>query len=1073
MTATEFQVLGPLRVSRNEVELDVGSPKQRAVLALLLVNRDRPLSVDQMVDALWGHDPPPSAVATLQAYISNLRRILEPERPARAPSSLIRKNGGGYQIAVADEFLDSARFEQAVADAAGHDTPEQKRRSLNAALDEWRGPALADFRYEDFARPEIDRLEELRITAIELRAAADLDLGKGEDLVPELEQLVHTYPLRERLWGQLMVALFRADRQAEALRAYRRCESVLGEIGIVPGETLRQLELAVLNQDSSLLAAASPVVAASPPRRHLVGREHEMRSALAAIDQARNTGRGSVILIEGEAGLGKTRLVEAIREEVRQRGMAATLARCVEVGASPPFWPWIQITRRLGAERVVAAAGPYATYLAPVLPGKHDQAPALPLYHVAEALGVALAKLAEDRPLLVIIDDLASADPDSLAVLALLAAEIEDTPIVVLATLRPTDVGTAAAVTETLVELARLEWVRRWSLARWTQAEVGEVATALAGKPVDPAVAATIHERTDGNAFFTVELVKLLQSEAEGDGRDAATGMPSTVMEVIGRRLRTCTDATLALVRMAAIVGREFDLEIVADALAYDADMVAEAIGEAVGTGLIVETNLAGRYRFSHMIVVNAVVHELGGLRCAQLHAAVADSLERRGSGSADRSMEIAHHRVQAVPMAGRSVAIAALSRAGQDALDANAVGLAEELFRRRLELVMAEPAIPQRETLEMAALFDLGRVWTWREGFHSPKLADAADRLWELSGITTGCPRFDDSTPIDAMHPVLASFQARFSVSIVSGDVDGSVAISELLLDLSRRHPDPMVVYAANQTALTAYIHAGRVADALASAAQAESALLVLDPRRGNDLLLPLGQQPAWLTYHSFAAWVEWLAHAPNRVAEHLAAARRLCDESGNPFFAGFCAAIEGIVGAMASDPAAVLDTQSWIASYSLREQAGLLDEWIGLQGTWARGMAGGEPGAAAATMEEMLLRQQASGAEVSHTLYWALAAQLALAADDAATALRFADRGIARSHRVGERFWYPELQRYRSMALRSLGRSEEAAAAWDDGAAVANALDLVPLIARFDADGGQPAPIRSQVASKAAVRS
>jgi len=257
----EFGILGPLEVSDGDRLLRLSGARQKALLALLLLHANEVVSSDRLIDELWGEEPPEKAANALQARVSQLRKAL-----GRSGSEALVTRAPGYPLEVGPGELDVERFvrlagegRQALAqgDAAG------AAATLGAALALWRGPALADFTYEPFGQGEIARLEEARLAALEERLEADLALGRHGELAGELEALVAAHPLRERLRGQLMLALYRSGRQAEALEAYQETRRVLvEELGIEPSPPLRELHAAILNQDAGLERTAEP----KPPR---------------------------------------------------------------------------------------------------------------------------------------------------------------------------------------------------------------------------------------------------------------------------------------------------------------------------------------------------------------------------------------------------------------------------------------------------------------------------------------------------------------------------------------------------------------------------------------------------------------------------------------------------------------------------------------------------------------------------------------------------------------------------------------------------------------------------------------
>jgi len=265
----EFRILGPLEVWDEGRPVRIGGAKERALLVVLLLHANEPVSVDRLIDDLWGADPPATAKKSVQVRVAGLRRVLG--------EHMLLTRGGGYLIRVAADQLDLHGFERLLSDAgqvlAGGD-PGGAAAMSREALSLWRGAALADFAYESFAQPAIARLEELRLCAVELRIEAELALGLEAQLVGELQELVTAHPFRERLRSELMLALYRDARQAEALDVYERTREMLVlELGLEPCPALRKLQQAILRQEPSLdLSVAAPersILVATQDARHL------------------------------------------------------------------------------------------------------------------------------------------------------------------------------------------------------------------------------------------------------------------------------------------------------------------------------------------------------------------------------------------------------------------------------------------------------------------------------------------------------------------------------------------------------------------------------------------------------------------------------------------------------------------------------------------------------------------------------------------------------------------------------------------------------------------------------------
>jgi DNA-binding SARP family transcriptional activator len=253
----EFRILGPLEIREEDESLPIGGAGQRALLAVLLLNANQVVSSDRLIDELWGDKPPESGPTALQVRVSQLRKSLGPE------AERLETKSPGYRLRLAPGELDLDRFSGLVDEAEGSE-PAVASERLREALALWRGPALADFAYESFAQAAIGRLEELRLTALERRLEADLALGRHAELVGELDELIAAQPLRERLRGQLMLALYRSGRQAEALDVYRSTRTaLLAELGIEPSVQLRELEQSILRQDPELDLSRLPTPARS------------------------------------------------------------------------------------------------------------------------------------------------------------------------------------------------------------------------------------------------------------------------------------------------------------------------------------------------------------------------------------------------------------------------------------------------------------------------------------------------------------------------------------------------------------------------------------------------------------------------------------------------------------------------------------------------------------------------------------------------------------------------------------------------------------------------------------------
>ncbi|HET9729664.1 MAG TPA: BTAD domain-containing putative transcriptional regulator, partial [Acidimicrobiia bacterium] len=394
----DARILGALEVRVERRPVDLGLRKARLCFAALALSPRTPIPTGQLAETLWPEGPPARWASVLQSHISRLRRVLEPDRAARAPSGRIETRGDAYVLNLDDDELDARRFERAAADgraALARGEHDRAVTLLRAALDEWRGPVLADLRDATAISVEVARLEELHLVVLEEYADARLAGGEHANVVADLEVLVREHPLRERCWELLLLALYRSGRQADALRRFQEVRAILvGELGIEPGPGLRELEGAILRHDDSLVAA--PPSAASfgdddvqaalpswlqPPNDAFVGRERD-RAALAALAAGAQATR-RLALIVGEPGIGKTRLVAEVCRDLERAGAVVLGGRCVEepLHSLQPFAEAIgRLAVAIGPERLATRAPAEVAALAGLVPELAPHATPLPVF---------------------------------------------------------------------------------------------------------------------------------------------------------------------------------------------------------------------------------------------------------------------------------------------------------------------------------------------------------------------------------------------------------------------------------------------------------------------------------------------------------------------------------------------------------------------------------------------------------------------------------------------------------------------------------------------------------------------
>jgi DNA-binding SARP family transcriptional activator len=839
-SARTYRILGPLEVEVGGVAVELGPPKQRSVLAVLLVHADRVVSVDSIIDELWGDEAPPRALGSLQAYISNLRRVLDPNRSPREPSQVLVTRAPGYSLRTSSDTVDATVFEAlAISGRRKLDDGQLSGcvTSLKEALALWRGPALADFEFELFTTAERSRLDELRAGAEEDLAEASLSLGKHQVMIADLERLTKDAPFRERRWELLMLALYRSGRQAHALRAYAEArETFADQLGIDPSPRLQNLESQILRQEQVLDWRATEVdrrsppptvttVIASlpqeaPPDTPIVGRQAE----LSALEQHLTSAGGKVITVAGDPGIGKTTLVEEVARRADALGFCVALAQCPEVEGAPPLWPWVKVFEALGLSLPSGRNSSANTTEARAAPASSQSADAalssFEFFH--EAAGVLLD--AVERPTLVILEDVHWADNSSLGVLRTLSSSLQGSPLVVIVTFRQTDMTPTLA--ETVAALARTHGHHRLQLEGFDAADVAALASQLTDIDLDVRQAQQLQARTNGNAFFVVELIKLLSSQRRLTEETADDTVPTVVGDVIGARVARLPDDAQTLLSVAAVCGRVFDIAVVCAATEIDEESAIGFFETAIATGILTDLPEApGRCQFCHALVQETLYGELSTMRRARLHHKVAQAIEEGAGGDPTvRLAELAYHFGAAISDGATETALGYACRAAEQAMSTRAHHEAAAQWARALVYMEKLGSQEARQRYDM--LFKLGTAERLAGDAASSRrhLAEAAEvaiaegdyigaadaaiaggsaLVWNWTGTYGGNPEF-----VALLEAILAhvGYEPRLEALLwstlaaehatVVGERMGDVASKAL--SIARSLDDPEVLFAA-----------------------------------------------------------------------------------------------------------------------------------------------------------------------------------------------------------------------------------------------------------------------------------
>jgi DNA-binding SARP family transcriptional activator/tetratricopeptide (TPR) repeat protein len=755
----DIRLLGPVAAFRDGEPGALGGPRQRAVLARLALAAGQVVTIDRLIDDVWAGDPPPTAVNTVQSYVSLLRRAL-------GAASYVRRDGPGYVLDVDREMLDVHRFEDGVTAATAKlaADPATALERLDQALGEWRGPCLADVADEEWARAAAVRWDELRLAAIEARFDALLALGRAAEAATGLERMTEEHPLREGFVRRMMLALYRSGRQAAALRAYSRTRTLLAdELGLDPTPELQLLQAAILNHDRALAGPATtpepppppptdphrallplPGVASRAATAPLVGRQRELAALRDMWSAVLTAGRPRLAVVAGEAGAGKTSLAAHVAAGVHAEGATVLWGRAAQE-ALVPFEALVQALRTAllamppkARERVVADRGRLSVLLpelVQLVPTMRPDAPSADVerYLLFETVAEMLATESAVRPILLVIDDVQWADAVTIKLLEHVLRHERGGRVLVVTTQREPSEDRHPDLDRLLMKLARDDDLLRVTVGALSADDVVQLLR-LAGRP--DGAAADLYSATGGNAFFVTELI----TGGEDDGRVGV--LPDSVRAMIGARVDRLPPTAAQLLSLAAVAGRLSTLPVLVAASELAADDVLDATDVAVAAGLLRDDG-AGRLVTPHALVRHAVLGRLTGSRRQDLHRRIGLALGA-AAGAEVSPAEVAHHLFAAGDLVDAAERVRAGVTAGEEALARTSYEDAAAWAERARALVgrvgAADAALV--DLLESSACRQLGdregaeaaaRRAAGRAGTDPPLLARAVE-AWVLS---------------------------------------------------------------------------------------------------------------------------------------------------------------------------------------------------------------------------------------------------------------------------------------------------------------------------------------------------
>ena len=888
-TATEVRVLGALRTTIDGRRVDQQLPgrKGRLLFAFMALNRRRTFSRGELIEVLWPGGQPASPDAALSTVLSRLRQAIGEERiHGRAELALLLPADARVDAEIAEERMRAAAEALEAGDAGS------ALAAARAAADLLADALLPEFG-DDWIEDRRRELAEALATSLELLARAALALGPAQVTAARAaaRRLIEREPWRESGYALLMQAHARAGDIAEGLRVFERLRVLLrDELGTSPSPAVREIHQQLLSGESTAPAApvdasvapaeasahrrvALPPVLATLARGRFVGRRDEL-ATLGERWRDVATGHDAIVLVSGEAGMGKTVLAAQFAQRVHADGATVLFGQCDE-HAMVPYQPLAEALRHYfrdahgGLPAGTVELGRMFPELRDRLPENRPSVAAEPeaeRFRVFEAVRSVVAAAAEDRPVLLVVDDAQWADSSTVLLLRHVIREPDRFRLMVLVTYRGSEVPADHLLHEVLTDLGRTRPIERLALEGLGDEDCVELIGAYAGARPAPSDLRRWRERTEGHPFFLHELLR--SADRATVAASPEIDVPVTVRELIARNVSHLDQRSSAALASAAVIGRDFDLDVLTALIGDSTDTTIAALEEAIAHGLIEEVpDRFDRFAFTHALIREVLYEQHSRTRRARLHLRVGELLEHAPAGASPAVL--AHHFFEARHLAGADRVVDHCVKAAAMAADALGYEEAAAHYRRALAALDAEGPSVERERCELQLA--LGEV-QWRAGDpevartfaraaesargrgHSGQLARAA-----LGGRNheTGMP---DPARVALLEEALAAFRAdenpvlrvrvlgRLAEALHFAGADARArATSAEAIDAAQALGDPEAVIAALMGRHAALLHVDHVEERLPLLRD----LVILAERTGRPDLAAHGHQ--WTTYALF----------------------------------------------------------------------------------------------------------------------------------------------------------------------------------------------------------------------------
>lgn len=883
MTTLHIRLLGHFSITNQDAPLPAFlSPRLQAFLAYLLFHARTPQPRQQLAFRLWPDSTETQAHSNLRKAIHQLRRTLpDCDNFLHIDSRFVHWRSQVACTVDVDEFV--ARGQ--AAGQLGATDPARQQALLAEAVALYQGDLLPSC-YDEWLIPARERLRQQWLETLERLVWVSEDRRDYATALHYANHLLRAEPLAENTYQQLMRLHALTGDRAAALQTYHTCVTVLQrELGVPPGAALQAAHtqlLAMVIPDG--LRPALPSTPASAIR--LVGRQAEWQR-LRTLWQQSAHGQTNFCLLQGEAGIGKTRLAEEVRDWVARQGVITATTRSYAAEGALAYAPVVEWLRAPPLQTALATlADPWLTEVARLLPELLVERPTLP--HPApltaqwqrQRLFEALARAftSDGQPKLLLIDDLQWCDGETLAWLRYLRRFTHNhnghphrpAPLLILGTVRSEEIDAAHPLTTLLLDLRRNDEITELTLTPLNVAETAELAAQLTTTPLTAEGAQAVYRQSEGNPLFVVEMVRSgMENERTGDGSATASrpSLPPKVQSVIQRRLNHLSPAARQLLGLAATIGRSFSFALLQQASSHPEEELVQQIDELWQRGLVREQGLH-TYDFSHDRIREAAYALVSPVQRSLWHKRVALALEALYANDLDAvSAQIAVHQERAgIPAAAilyyqRAAAVMQRTYANEEAI---------HYLRQGLALLNTLPASQDHARQELGIQIALGPLLIAARGFSSPEVEKTYLRARAL------CEQMEDKAQL---FPVLWGLWAYY---FTRAEHQRAWRIGQDLLNVAHQTVDPALLLQAHHALWTSVSYLG---DFAAARTHCEQGVAVYDPQQHFPLTFQYGGHDAGVCCRNFYGPALWFLGYPDQALQNNQAALALAEKLAHPF--------------------------------------------------------------------------------------------------------------------------------------------------------------------------------------------